>query len=217
LMIGLSSGSWAQVIAHHPGVKKLTIVEINPGYLDLIRQTSVGAIRGRPSILKNPKVDIIIDDGRRWLRRNPDRQFDLIVMNTSFHWRDHISNLLSKEFLELVRPALKSGGIFYYNTTGSREVFRTAAETYPYALRVLNFVAVSDLPIQLDKQGWNSLLKNYEIDGKPVLDLTQKAGRERLEQVLSLVDQMDFRDILLRKTEGARIITDDNMGSEWDR
>jgi len=36
LMVGLSSGSWAEVIANHPQVEKLTIVEINPGYLRLI-------------------------------------------------------------------------------------------------------------------------------------------------------------------------------------
>ena len=36
LMIGLSSGSWAQVIANHPQVEHLTVVEINPGYLGLI-------------------------------------------------------------------------------------------------------------------------------------------------------------------------------------
>ena len=38
LMIGLSSGSWAQVIANNPDVRSLTVVEINPGYLTLIRR-----------------------------------------------------------------------------------------------------------------------------------------------------------------------------------
>ena len=35
LMIGLSSGSWAQILANHPDVETLDIVEINPGYLSL--------------------------------------------------------------------------------------------------------------------------------------------------------------------------------------
>jgi predicted membrane-bound spermidine synthase len=38
LMIGLSSGSWAQVIANNPAVASLTIVEINPGYVQLVAQ-----------------------------------------------------------------------------------------------------------------------------------------------------------------------------------
>ena len=68
LMIGLASGSWATVIEHLPGLEHLTIVEINPGYNRLIA--------GHPEVagvLTDPKVDIVIDDGRRWLNRHPDR------------------------------------------------------------------------------------------------------------------------------------------------
>ena len=32
-MIGLSTGAWAQVIANLRGVERLTVVEINRGYL----------------------------------------------------------------------------------------------------------------------------------------------------------------------------------------
>jgi spermidine synthase len=78
LMIGLSSGSWAQVVANNPQVEHLTIVEINPGYLRLIQHNDVVA-----SLLRNPKVHIDIDDGRRWLIRNRERKFDAIVMNTT--------------------------------------------------------------------------------------------------------------------------------------
>jgi predicted membrane-bound spermidine synthase len=210
LMIGLSSGSWAQVIANHPDVEKLTIIEINPGYLNLIKQYPIEA-----PILSNPKVQIIIDDGRQWLKRNPSRHFDLIVMNTTFYWRDHVSNLLSKEYLDLVKQELKPGGIFYYNTTSSKEAIRTGIVTYPYAVRVMNFLAVSDSPIHLDKQRWRSLLKQYTINGKPLLNLKKKAGQDRLEQMLNLIGEMTFRDSLLRETRGTRTITDDNMGSEW--
>ena len=99
LMIGLSSGSWAQVMANFPGVEDLTVVEINPAYLQLIPQYPAVA-----SLLQNPKVHIVIDDGRRWLLEYPRRRFDLIVMNTTFHWRDHASNLLSRDFLRLCAP-----------------------------------------------------------------------------------------------------------------
>jgi len=37
-MIGLASGSWGQVIANNPEVAHFTIVEINPGYIQLIRE-----------------------------------------------------------------------------------------------------------------------------------------------------------------------------------
>src|SRR6202030_4751858 len=97
--IGLSSGSWAQVLANHPGLQSLEIVEINPGYLQLIVQYPMVA-----SILRNPKVNINIDDGRRWLLAHPDARYDAIVVNITFYWRAHVSNLLSVACLASHRP-----------------------------------------------------------------------------------------------------------------
>jgi spermidine synthase len=220
LIIGLSSGSWAQVVAHHPEVERVTIVEINPGYLPLIRRRA-----SISSLLQNPKVDIVIDDGRRWLSSHPDRRFDFILMNTTFHWRANSSNLLSREFCELLRSHLKSGGIAYYNTTGSGEVQITGASTFPYALRVANFLAVSDSPINFNKTLWKSVLMKYNIDGRPVFDLSKPEHVAKLDQILALADEtpqprrqgneIETRSELLARWQGFPLITDDNMGTEW--
>jgi predicted membrane-bound spermidine synthase len=74
LMIGLSSGSWAKVVANNPAVASLTVVEINPGYMRLVQDTPAVA-----SVLRNPKVTVITDDGRRWLRLNPGRRMGLFI------------------------------------------------------------------------------------------------------------------------------------------
>jgi len=222
LMIGLSSGSWAQVVASLSGLEHLTIVEINPSYLSLIPQYPQVA-----GLLRNPKVSIVIDDGRRWLARNPDRQFDLIVMNSSFHWRAHMSNLLSADFLRIVRRHLDPGGVFYYNTTDSGEVQITGATVFPYALRVMNFLAVSDRPLVVDKNAWRDALVAYKIDGQPVLDLSQARDRQALSQTLAMADGlaqpesaakalMECGGTIRLRNRDKRVITDDNMGTEWN-
>src|SRR5271154_5185443 len=149
LMIGLSSGSWAQVLVNHPQVESLDIVEINPGYLGLIPQYPVVA-----SLMRNSRVHIYVDDGRRWLRAHPGEKYDVILMNTSFYWRDHSSVLLSTDFLEVVRTHLNKGGVFYYNTTGSEEAVNTGLHAFPYGLRVFNALAGSDRPNVLDENRW---------------------------------------------------------------
>jgi spermidine synthase len=220
LMIGLSSGSWAQVIAHLPSVRSMTIVEINGGYLPIIAKYPQVS-----SLLHNPKVRIIIDDGRRWLLRNPHTQFDVVVMNTTYNWRAHTTNLLSRDFLELVRPHLKRGGQLYYNTTGASEVFATGLSVYPYGLRVGNFLLVSDSKIVVDKERWRRILSDYQIDSIPLFVLSNPSHVQRLNKVLSLCDtfgensrdfELESEETLRARTSQARIITDDNMGTEWD-
>jgi spermidine synthase len=220
LMIGLSSGSWAQVLANNPRVERITIIEINPGYLKLIPKYPTVA-----SVLHNPKVSVFVDDGRRWLLRNPQARFDLVVSNTSYHWRSQTSNLLSAEFLSLIRRHLKQGGIHYYNTTDSEEALFTGATVFPYALRIYNFLAVSDRPIVTDKERWRADLAAFRIDGKPVL--TGAAGNKRMGELLKSIDTLDSNagapmasesgEHLRQRLRGRRIVSDDNMATEWAR
>jgi len=221
LMIGLASGSWAKVIAHHPQLEKLTIVEISPSYLKLIKNNPETS-----SILNNPKVQIVIDDGRRWLNSHPNKKFDIIVINTTYHWRAFASNLLSIEFLKIIQAHLKLGGAHFYNTTSSPEAQKTGAVFFPYAYRFFNFLIVSDREIRLNPERLKTVLESYQIDGKPIFNLKNKNHVERLEDVLSIVDNfkpepgwfdpsMELRESILKRVENYPIVTDDNMGTEW--
>jgi spermidine synthase len=222
LMIGLASGSWAQVIANNPDVASLTIVEINPGYLTLIATAPEVA-----SVLSNPKVTIVADDGRRWLRANPARGFDAIVSNTTWHFRANATNLLSGEFLDLIKSHLNSGGIFFYNTTDSDRVQRTGCLAYAFGARFSNHMVVSQNPIAWDFARWRRTLESYRIDGRPMLDPARDEDRAELDRLGSweadLAPQSGrSRDRpiepcpeILARTAGKRPITDDNMGTEW--
>jgi hypothetical protein len=171
-------------------------------------------------------VEIVIDDGRRWLVANPNQKFDFILMNTTFSWRSNVSSLLSVEFGELIKSHLSRGGVAYYNTTGSGEVQATGASEFPYALRVANFLAVSESPIVFDKDRWRKVLAGYEIDGQPVLNLERAEDQARIQQLLQTLDdpvqqprnqgaEIETRGELLARWKGYRLITDDNMGTEW--
>lgn len=214
LMIGLASGSWAQVVANNPSVASLTIVEINQGYLTLIA--------GRPevaSVLRNPKVNIVTDDGRRWLSHHPEKRFDAIVSNTTWNFRANITNLLSTEFLDLARQHLNPRGILFYNTTDSERVQRTACLAFPYGARFTNHMVVSDTPIDWNFARWRQTLGAYVIDGKKQFDPQNSQDQALLEAITS-VDQGSQELIegcpkLLARTAGQLPVTDDNMGTEW--
>lgn len=218
-MLGLASGSWAQVIANNPDVDSLDIVEINPGYLPLIAQYPEIS-----SLLRNPKVHIYIDDGRRWLLSHPEAKYDAVVANTSYHWRDHSSQVLSTEFLQIVKEHLLPGGIYYYNGTESPDVFITGLHEYKYGLRVITFLMVSDSPIVLDKSHWFSILQQYEIDGKKMFRADTERGQLVLAAYNAFADSlkgpprvlgMEAGEVLAARLGARHIITDDNMGAEW--
>jgi spermidine synthase len=209
LLVGLGTGSWAQVIANNPGVESLTIVEINPGYLEIIKKHAQVA-----SLLSNRKVSIIIDDGRRWLTRNGRSRFDMIVSNTPFHWRAHSTNLLSLEYCRLVRAHLNPGGVYYFNTTGSAAALKTSMVEFPYGLRYRSLSAVSASPIAFERARLRAVLSRYRIDGRPILSLGRASDRERLEAVLTSLE-VENRDSILRRLATTPVITDDNMYPEW--
>lgn len=219
MMIGLASGAWAQVIVNHPALERLTAVEINSGYLEIIRKHAEVA-----SILENPKLTIEIDDGRRWLQRHSERKFDAIVMNTTWNWRAHSTNLLSEEFMQLARAHLLPGGIFYFNTTSAPEAAKTALTVFPHGLRVYNFIAVGDSPIAFDKARFQTLLSTYRIDRKPVLDLESENDRKVLGWLLEWADtvndspadeSIERGESVLARLQSARIVTDDDMATEF--
>jgi spermidine synthase len=177
-------------------------------------------------VLTNPKVRVIIGDGRKWLRANGTHRFDAVVSNTTFFFRANIANLLSAEFLELVKQHLKKGGVFFYNTTGSNRVQRTGCLTFAYGARVLNHMVLSQEPIAWDFERWQKILLAYRIDGKPVVDPTVRADQEKLRELASWENGIaidtpdDKRPIehcapVLRRTDDLSKVTDDNMGSEW--
>lgn len=217
LVIGMSAGSWTQLLANHPQVEKVTVVEIDPGYLKLVKEYPQVS-----SLLTNPKVEIHIDDGRRWLRRNPDRHFDVIMMNTSYYWREFASALLSKEFLETIKQHLNTGGLVMWNCTGSARAIRTGLEVFPYTLMVANNCVGSSSPLVVNRERWAETLRNYRLEGQPLFDLTTAQGRQDLDQVLAFPDQgfgdgchLAYRPDMIAACGAVNPITDDNLGDEY--
>lgn len=207
LEIGLSSGSWSRVMANYKDVKSLDIVEINPGYADIVAKYPEQA-----SLLKDERVKIHYDDGRRWLSKT-DKKFDFILMNTSFYWRSQANNLLSKEFIELCKSRLKEGGVVYYNSTYSPDVPYTTAHVFKYVTRYFSFVAGSDSPFPTDSMVKRESLKKFYQNGLPVFDEKDSIMLGFLNE-LSSHDLSNLHDKIVSDTT-RYLITDDNLASEF--
>ncbi len=215
LVIGVASGSWTQILVNHPQVKHVTAIELSHGYLDLIRSRQEVS-----SLLTNPKLDLVIDDGRRWLRQHPDARFDAIVMNTTHHWREFASTLLSREFLTEIKAHLTPDGIAFWNCTESPRAARTGMEVFPHTMMVMNHCLASNAPLVPDRERWRHILATYRIDGQPVI------ATDQIDVVLDFLNSEQLpapgdmwhwcrRESMEHAWGAAEIITDDNLGHEY--
>jgi spermidine synthase len=205
LFVGLSTGAWVRALQGFPGVERIDVVEINPAYIDLIR-----SYEQLLPVLQDPRIHIHIDDGRRWLRRNPLTRFDLVVQNTTFFWRANAGNLLSREYFSEVKRHLDPAGIVISNTTGSFDVLVSVQAVFGYAYRYSNFVYASDQPLTATLSGlWNVRRPDGALftreDNRPHSVAALLAGA-RLEPT---------REFIARRHADAQIITDDNLLSEY--
>lgn len=161
------------------------------------------------------------------MRLHPDSKFDAIVANTTWYFRANSTNLLSAEYLALVKSHLNANGIYFYNTTESARVQRTACLAFPYGAKFTNHMIVSVAPLAWDFDNWRNTLASYKIDGKPVLDMSSQEGRARLDDLMFLKKILAGADVpgldkpiesckaILQRTADDKPVTDDNMGSEY--
>jgi spermidine synthase len=205
LVVGLSAGSWVRVMEGFPGVERIDVIEINPAYLELVR-----SYPNLAPLLEDTRIHIHIDDGRRWLKRNPDTRFDLIVQNTTFHFRANAANLLSREYFAETRRHLNAGGVVCVNTTGSFDVLRTGQAVFAHAYRNFNFMYASDAPLTpVLARLWKVTRPEgtlFTNDAAPVGSVVSLLAHAKLEPV---------EELLARRNATAEIITDDNLLSEY--
>jgi spermidine synthase len=223
LVVGVSGGAWTAILAAHPQAESVKAVEINKQYRQVIEDHP-----GMRHILANPRLELIFDDGRRWLMRNPDVRFDAVVMNTTYHYRSYVSGLLSREYMTLVRRHLDQKGIFLFNTTDSKDAMRTALEVFDgKCMMVLNAAACSPSPLELNTARWLSTLDAYAINGARVLDQSEESRKTRaflaalpgqIDRVNPVYQREAFRSAerMKAETSDARIVTDDNMATEMN-
>ena len=207
LVIGISIGTWLTVLEGFPGVEHIDAVEINPGYLQAAQEFPLQA-----QALRDERLHLYIDDARRWLNLHKNEKYDIILMNTSFHWRSNITMLLSEEFMKTIKSHLAPHGVMAFNATGSVDSFYTAAKAFDFSARYVNFIYGADWDFRAeakDRKNWERM-RDVKISGADMFS----ANSKKIENFYktSLVDLEQAAQGLKRPPE---VITDDNMLTEF--
>jgi spermidine synthase len=209
LVLGLSIGSWLYLIKGFPGVEHIDVIEINPAYLDLITD-----YKKQNEALADPHVHLHIADGRKFLRSVPVGSYDLIIMNTTWHWRAYTSMLLSQEFLRLLRSRLTPDGLAAFNTTGSPDALNTAASVFPHAYLYDNFAVCAgfDWRVLLGDPASVEALLGVMPETTPLLS---EIDRPLLSALLSPSHIATAGQVAAKTPRPLEIITDRNLITEY--
>lgn len=124
LVVGLGGGATAGAISFLEGVR-LDIVELSPA---VVRASRFFA-NANHQVLSRPNVHLYIDDGRNFLALR-NKKYDVITADIIEPLHAGSNNVYSREYFQLVRAALKPGGMAMQWAWGTAAEHKTIARTF---------------------------------------------------------------------------------------
>jgi spermidine synthase len=133
LVIGLGTGSTAGWMAAVPTMERVDVVELEPAVVAVARACAP-VNRGA---LANPKVHLVIGDGRELLLTT-DARYDVIFSEPSNPYRAGVASLFTQDFYRAAMERLAPGGLFLQWLQGYevdaqvvRTVYATLSSVFP--------------------------------------------------------------------------------------
>ena len=204
--IGLGSGVTAGAALRYP-IEKLDIIEISPEVVEASRFFE----HVNHEALEDPRVELIIGDGRNHLRYTPTK-YDVSISEPSNPWMSGMASLFTREFFEEARDRLSDRGIHCqwlhsYNMSldDIRTVVRSFRSAFPFAAL------------------WALNENDFLLLGSPSpIEVREDVVRANFERVRSDLEEVRIQDLysilslylladedLDRFAEGALLNTDD--------
>ncbi len=166
LIIGLGGGNTAFFYSTLPGVEQIIVVELIPDLAPFL----INNIDMSRTMLMDPHVYYIADDGRRFLNSHPDDKYDLISMDPVRNYTTGHNNLYSIEAISLYQTHLSPKGVLCQWEDDLHVLPRTVAASFPYEDQYDGFAIASNQPIQYDMLYMESAAQQFALSGQPFID-----------------------------------------------
>jgi spermidine synthase len=158
LIIGLGTGVTASTVASFP-FSQIDIAEISPGIVEAAKTFFDHVNR---NLLDDARVKVHVTDGRNFVLLTPNK-YDVITVELNNVWFAGATNLYSKNFYDLCRARLNSGGVMqqwiqihHIDPLDLISVIKTMHESFPhmafFILGEQGIMVGSDQPLSVDYQ-----------------------------------------------------------------
>jgi spermidine synthase len=220
LVIGLGTGSTAGWLAQIPSVERVDVVELEPAILHVAEVCSPV----NHNVLANPKVHVIIGDGREFLQTTA-ASYDLVFSEPSNPYRAGVASLFTREFYEAVAQRLNDHGVFSqwvqaYEVEAQtlRTVYATLGAVFP-SVETWEVKQGHDLLLTARRQPQphDLALLQTRVESEPYRSaLARVWGVSGVEGLYTgFVANEGLADVL-RQAAGLRINTDDRTRIEFE-
>jgi predicted membrane-bound spermidine synthase len=173
-------------------------------------------------VLKDPQVNIIVDDGRRFLKRT-EQKFDVISVDPPPPIESAGSSLLySKEFYQAVRNSLSDDGIFHHwFPSGEKKILhaivRSLDEEFPY---VRSYTSINDWGVHFlaSKQPFETPTAEemaQRMPEKAKMDLVEWASGVPANEIIQKIVTREFPLLSLLDSNEDLLISDDKPFNEY--
>ncbi len=130
LVGGAVSGALGEVL-RHPGVRRVDVVEGDPGLLQAARLALPIRVL---SPLDDPRVALHLGDGRAFVDR-VDRAYDVVILAVGDPRSVQLNRFYTVEFCREVAAVLGEGGVLGLSVAGSRDMLGPAQARYVATFR----------------------------------------------------------------------------------
>ncbi len=193
LVIGFGAGSGTQAALIPSEVQRVTVVELCGSLITNLRK-----FPAMFDILNDRRVELVIDDGRRFLQRTPD-QFDVILMDPLRTTTAYSNNLHSRQFFALAAKHLSPGGVLMVGGVEDNLVIpRTLLQEFPYVRTYLGYSLASKAPLRQNRSRLERLLGAFPVGTQAAIwSLAQDAleGSVLIEATSQYPVNQDWRPV----------------------
>jgi spermidine synthase len=217
VVIGLASGITAGAVSLHKELQSIEVVELEPAIIKASH--FFDDFNHRP--LEDPRVELVLNDGRNHILLSEKERWDLVVAEPSNPWITGVSNLFTLEFWQLGKSRLTENGVWsqwvqLYGMAPDdlRSLLATFREVFPY-VRLFATIEDSDLVMLGSKQPMPfDMAKASALFSTP--DLKAEFKEIEVENPYDLLVYYRMDQAGVEKVVGdVTLNTDDNMRVEY--
>lgn len=217
LLIGMGTAVTAGALAEFP-YRQIDIAELAPAIIDAARTTFAEV---NAHVLEDPRARVLEEDGRNILLIHPTK-YDVITVEVSSIWFAGAANLYNREFYEIAKDRLTSGGILqqwiaFHHTNRQivTTILATIREVFPHVALFVDghqgHILASSTPLRAHLPRMEDFAGSRSLDVDDLLAYVRGAVLDT-----AAIDAFVSDTAELQELSGRRFIsTDDNLALEY--